>query len=309
MIYLYLKIHNKTGLKYLGKTTKKDYHSYPGSGKRWLRHLRKHGFDYTTSILLATECDKELKETGIFFSNLFNIVESPEWANLMEEKGDGVDSITASKENKRRVKEGIHHWQGDGSFQRSVQNKKINEGTHHFLGGKLQRRLSKEKVDNGTHNFFFIDRTHVAVNNAKMVEEGTHHFLGPDFNKRMIKEGKHTSQNPKAIEKIRDKTNSRIEDGSHAWVKNVVCVNEDGSTYTVKIDEYRNNKTIHKNISSNEGRKRLGLPPRGPTWNSGKKLEKKIKCPHCNRLGASMGNMKRHHFDNCKLLISGNREL
>jgi transposase len=54
LIYLYVKTHNKTGLKYLGKTTKLDPHKYSGSGKRWLRHLKKHGFDYTTEILLVT---------------------------------------------------------------------------------------------------------------------------------------------------------------------------------------------------------------------------------------------------------------
>jgi hypothetical protein len=40
-IYLYVKTHNNTGMKYLGKTTKPDPHKYPGSGKRWTRHLKK----------------------------------------------------------------------------------------------------------------------------------------------------------------------------------------------------------------------------------------------------------------------------
>ena len=42
MIYLYVKTHNKTGLKYLGKT-EQDPFVYLGSGKRWLNHLNKHG--------------------------------------------------------------------------------------------------------------------------------------------------------------------------------------------------------------------------------------------------------------------------
>ena len=37
-----------------------------------------------------------------------------------------------------------------------------------------------------------------------------------------------------------------------------------------------------------------------PAWNSGKALDKNIICPHCNTAGASLGNMKRWHFDNCK---------
>jgi hypothetical protein len=89
MIYLYVKTHNKTVLKYLGKTNSKDPHKYPGSGLYWTKHLKVHGIDYTTEILLATEDKEELKETGLFFSKLFNIVKSKEWANIMEEYGQG----------------------------------------------------------------------------------------------------------------------------------------------------------------------------------------------------------------------------
>ena len=51
MYYLLLKTHNKTGLKYLCQTKKKDPIKYSGSGTRWLRHLKKHGFDFETKIL------------------------------------------------------------------------------------------------------------------------------------------------------------------------------------------------------------------------------------------------------------------
>lgn len=89
MIYLYLKTHNKTGLKYLGKTTSNDPYKYQGSGKYWRRHIEKHGYDVKTEILLVTNSKEELKETGLFFSKLFNITESKEWANIREETGDG----------------------------------------------------------------------------------------------------------------------------------------------------------------------------------------------------------------------------
>lgn len=88
MEYLYLKTHNKTGLKYLGKT-KQDPYKYKGSGKYWKRHIEKHGYNVTTEILLITQDKDELKETGLFFSKLLNVVESNEYANLKEENGDG----------------------------------------------------------------------------------------------------------------------------------------------------------------------------------------------------------------------------
>lgn len=88
-IYLYVKTHMVTGLKYLGKTSAHDPHKYLGSGKRWRNHLKKHGCHFTTTILLQTDDPEQIKATGIFFSRLWNIVESSDWANLKEEAGDG----------------------------------------------------------------------------------------------------------------------------------------------------------------------------------------------------------------------------
>jgi hypothetical protein len=92
VIYLYVKTHNKTGLKYLGKTERDDYSDYRGSGTYWKRHVAKHGYDVTTEILLATNNTRELKETGEFFSYLWNIVSDKGWANLMIETGTGGDN-------------------------------------------------------------------------------------------------------------------------------------------------------------------------------------------------------------------------
>lgn len=87
-IYLYLKTHNITGLKYLGKTTK-DPFKYKGSGKYWLRHLKKHGNNVTTEILHICKSDDELKKLGLKYSKKWNIVENISFANLKNETGDG----------------------------------------------------------------------------------------------------------------------------------------------------------------------------------------------------------------------------
>ena len=87
-IYLYKKTHNKTGLNYLGKTTQ-DPFTYKGSGKRWGNHINKHGYDVTTEILRECQTNEEVKEWGLYYSALWNIVESRDWANLKEEYGDG----------------------------------------------------------------------------------------------------------------------------------------------------------------------------------------------------------------------------
>jgi hypothetical protein len=89
IIYLYVKTHNITGLKYLGKTINKDPYKYPDSGTYWTRHLKVHGYDCTTEILKECTSKEEVAELGIYYSELWNIVESDDWANLIAENGDG----------------------------------------------------------------------------------------------------------------------------------------------------------------------------------------------------------------------------
>lgn len=88
-IYLYKKTHRETGLKYLGKTVSKDPYSYPGSGVYWASHLEKHGNNVETEILKECQSEQELKYWGEYYSRLWNVVESNEWANLIEEAGSG----------------------------------------------------------------------------------------------------------------------------------------------------------------------------------------------------------------------------
>lgn len=110
---LYKKTHNKTGLKYLGKTVKNP-HKYRGSGKHWLRHLKKHGNDVITEVIFQTQSLDDFKSFAINYSIEHNIVESTEWANLILETGTGGDnplSRTPKAKNK------------------SIQTKKLNKKT------------------------------------------------------------------------------------------------------------------------------------------------------------------------------------
>lgn len=89
MIYLYVKTHNQTGLRYLGQTTSKDPYKYPGSGKYWKLHLKKHGSNFSTEILKECASVKDVEHWGKYYSDLWNIVNDPTWANLKPETGDG----------------------------------------------------------------------------------------------------------------------------------------------------------------------------------------------------------------------------
>lgn len=85
--YLYVKTHRVTGLKYLGQTRKLDPYRYAGSGLRWTNHLKKHGFDFDTEILKECESIADIKKWGLHYSEMWNVSESPDWANLMPEAG------------------------------------------------------------------------------------------------------------------------------------------------------------------------------------------------------------------------------
>jgi hypothetical protein len=85
-----------TGLKYLCKCVETtNPYVYHGSGRRWVNHLKKYHENWTrspnvvTTVLGVYENKEELKKAGIYYSDLFNVVNDPNWANLIPEKGDG----------------------------------------------------------------------------------------------------------------------------------------------------------------------------------------------------------------------------
>jgi hypothetical protein len=99
-ITLYVKTHNKTGLKYFGKCQAKDVFKYKGSGKYWQNHIKLHGYDVSTEIIGVYFDYEEAKKISIEFSIKNNITESNEWANLKLESLDGGwDYVNTSGKN------------------------------------------------------------------------------------------------------------------------------------------------------------------------------------------------------------------
>lgn len=94
MVHLYIKQHNVTGLKYFGKTSVQDPYTYKGSGKRWKRHLQKHGNDITTVMVKKFDNIQEASDWALKFSVENNIVNSKEWANMIEENAMDGGSLS-----------------------------------------------------------------------------------------------------------------------------------------------------------------------------------------------------------------------
>lgn len=103
-IYLYAKQHSVTGLKYFGKTTQNDPVKYLGSGKYWLRHIRKHGKEFVETLeLYEFQDQEEATRFALEFSEKNQIVESKDWANLQDENAlDGTGPNRPLSEVTRR---------------------------------------------------------------------------------------------------------------------------------------------------------------------------------------------------------------
>jgi NUMOD3 motif len=83
-IYLYIKSCPHCGMKYFGKTIQNPY-VYAGSGKHWLRHLKKHKAKALTQQVWTFDNQDICTSFALRFSDENNIVESKNWANLKPE--------------------------------------------------------------------------------------------------------------------------------------------------------------------------------------------------------------------------------
>lgn len=86
--WLYVKQHRITKLKYFGKTISADPYIYEGSGKIWKNHINKHGRDHIETLWTHKfDNEPDIREFAIAFSEIFDIVNSEEWANIVVENG------------------------------------------------------------------------------------------------------------------------------------------------------------------------------------------------------------------------------
>lgn len=165
-IYLYIKTHRITGLKYFGKTIR-DPFKYKGSGKYWKLHLEKHGNLVDTEILGIFDNEEVCKEVAIKFSIDNNIVESSEWANLILEQLEGGD--TSKTENYKtsliRSKELLkkHKWWNNGitqHFCESPPDESYIRGRLKFnnVGAKIGAEVNKAKhwINNGSEEMMVL---------------------------------------------------------------------------------------------------------------------------------------------------------
>jgi hypothetical protein len=176
-------------MKYLGKTISNDPGKYIGSGKLWKRHISKHGYDVKTIILLASKDPNDIKETGLFFSKIFNVVKSKEFANLMEESGDGGDTWANNANKEETISKIISCTIGQ---KRTHQQKKnISNGLNRIDSSYT----GKDKKNNAT----FSGRHHNKETIEK-IKESNRRFRDKNSKKNKIAKNSYNKGIPKTEE-------------------------------------------------------------------------------------------------------------
>lgn len=94
------------------------------------------------------------------------------------------------------------------SLRSIAAREKVENGTHHWLGGEN----SKKRVKNGTHNFLTLSKER-SIN-------GTHNFQGPKTNEKRIQDGKHNFLDSESQSRNAKK---RIENGTHHFLQIHKC--------------------------------------------------------------------------------------
>ena len=110
-IYLLVKEHAHTGLKYLCRhvaSSFSDCEKYKGSGTYWKQHLKKLGNHVKTTCLFVTENEKEFRKVAKQYSLQFNVTESKGWANLCDEEGQGGNTVVDKKLHGEKTKVALH---------------------------------------------------------------------------------------------------------------------------------------------------------------------------------------------------------
>lgn len=264
-IYLYVKTHNITGLKYLGKTILKDPHKYHGSGIRWTRHLKKHGYDYTTEILRECSSKEELKEWGLYYSDLWNVAKSREWANLKVEEGEGGSFF--GEEN------GMH-----GKKHSEETRKKMSESA------KSKPPRSKESIEKSANWHRGQKRSQETCETISQSLKGKpNKFKGVSYEEQFGEE--------KAAEMRR--RNSDRQKGS----KSPMYGRSRSKEAIAKGIESRKGFK-----HSEETKRKMAEMKKGKSPSNKGKSPNKIICLHCTK-EISVANHNRWHGDNCKRKI------
>lgn len=241
--YLYVKTHNITGLKYFGKTTG-DPFKYQGSGKHWKAHIKKYGYIVSTEIIGYYIDINECVARALQFSKDNNIVDSLDWANIIEENGiDGgktgrTNYGPASDETKYKLSKSL-----EGRIPWNKGLKGTTPGNKNPRTEEQKLKISKS-LSGRKRNFEAIKKTSDKLRGKERPEVALK-LQGRKHSPKSIERMKLAQQNKGPLseetkEKIREKRKFQVitEETKEKLKGKVVCVNKEGIIRKISKDQY-----------------------------------------------------------------------
>ena len=193
--YLYHKI-SPLELNYLG-ITQRDPFKYKGSGVYWKRHLKSHNIkanQIKTIILCETSEIHILIEKSKYFSELYNIVDSINWANLIPESGDNsILGYKFSDDSKKKMSESRKgKLIGD---KNPMFGKPVSEETRSKISkaniGQKRTEITKKIISDkllGNKNTIGYKHTKESRDMISMSNKGKHNIKKSDYEKSKMSE-------------------------------------------------------------------------------------------------------------------------
>ncbi len=153
IIYLYVKQHAITGMKYFGKTNTRNPFVYVGSGKYWTRHIHKHGKEHVKTISVWGFDDKSIcTEFALKFSLEHNIAESRDWANLIHE--NGIDGFPNGETNPSKLPHNRYRMKHNNPMSvMRVNSGSIKKGQKPVITPERNEKIKQSKIGDRNPNY------------------------------------------------------------------------------------------------------------------------------------------------------------
>jgi hypothetical protein len=300
-----LSVKELNGVKYLCKSTRRDFIKYTGSGSFWKSIVKKYGKKNVKTLWVSDwfYCPHHIQEFALMYSEYNQVVESDAWANLRPENGlDGgkTREISANKGKMIGVDKSGKTCliDVDSPTVSSGVVVSVNKGTVGVINvttGETSR-ISQSEYQSMSSNY----KTYTSGKMSTLDDDGKIQFVDVDDPRVLSGELSHILKGTMTVknsfgEYIKVSVNdARVISGELQPVqsKMVNIIDDFGNSFSVSVDD-------PKYISGEY--KFSGGPKKGYK-------QKIVTCPHCGKSGGQ-SNMSRSHFDKCEFNQSTHHEV